>query len=144
MKKLRNILLAFFSLAMVFIFGIEVFAAVAVNVTITGHVEYTPYEIGAEIWATNTYLENGTRGDSTYLTIGGNPNGSFSNNVYLISGTERNFSGITANLRNIAIVNSTDSQEVLLFVKNEGERYIIPNVGYTIEHEEMVDITFEY
>lgn len=144
MKKLRNILLAFFSLAMVFIFGIEVFAAVAVNVTITGHVEYTPYEIGAEIWATNTYLESGTRDDSTYLTIGGNPNGSFSNNVYLISGTARNFSGITANLRNIAIVNSTDSQEVLLFVKNEGERYIIPNVGYTIEHEEMVDITFEY
>ena len=142
MKKLRNILLAFFSLAMVFIFGMEVFAAVAVNVTITGHVEYTPYEIGAEIWATNTYLESGVRDDSTYLTISGS--GSFTNNVYEISGTARNFTGITADLRNIMIVNASDSQEVLLFIKNEGERYIIPIVDYSVENEEMVDITIEY
>ena len=143
MKKLRNILLAFFSLAMVFIFGIEVFAAVVVNFSITGHVEYYPYEIGAKIWATTAYIEGAVRGDSSYLILNGEA-GAYSNNIYTISGAEQSYSNITTSLSNVVFANASDQEEILIFLKNEGDRYIIPSIEFVASQESQLSVTTEY
>lgn len=131
------------SVIMVSVFGFEVFAAVIINLTIDGRVRYYSSEIGAKIWGTTTYNEGGSSyGDSSYLPITGS--GTYENNVYYILGAENSYSNITASINEMQIEHSNDEIEILIFIKNIGDRYILPNIEAVSEHEESLDVTTTY
>jgi hypothetical protein len=69
MRKFKVVLFSFLCVAIVSVFTFEVFAAVLLNVKLTGSVEYAATEIGARIWGTYAKNENEAVGESSYLTL---------------------------------------------------------------------------
>ena len=108
-------------------FGTEVFAAVVLNISVNGNIAYYATEIGANVWGTYSYDEEGETGSATYLSLSG-AGGTSSDNVYSIHGNETSYSNITANIGTTNFTNSTDTLTFYVFIKNTGDRYIIPNV----------------
>ena len=135
MKKLKNIAFIVLSFVVVAIFGTEVFAAAIMSFTVSGSAEYYTTEISAQIWATKSFNSGGVQGESRYLTITGD--GDFTNDVYSITGNAATYSNITANAGIGQFHETTDEFEIYVFMKNSGERYILPNV--TVESSNTED-----
>ncbi|MBR1890429.1 MAG: hypothetical protein IJ817_01925 [Clostridia bacterium] len=128
MRKLKTILFSILSIAIVAVFGFEVFAAVYINISIGGDVDYYASEIGAKVWGTYSYNPENVTGDATYLSLSG-AGGTVSNNVYQISGEETDYSNITANIGTTHFSSATDTLTFYVFIKNIGDRYIIPTLS---------------
>jgi len=128
MRRFKTIMFAIFSTALVALFGFEVLAAVYLNITIHGDVEYYATEIGASIWGTYSYNPEGDTGTARYLTLSGG-GGSVTNDVYEVTGNETSYSNISANIGNTIFTSLDDTITLYVFIKNTGDRYIIPNVS---------------
>ena len=144
MKKFKIILFSILSVLIVAIFGTEVFAAVIMNFTLTANVQYYATEISAEIWATKAYNPLGVQGDSTYLTISGGSGGTYSNGIYSITGAANSYDNISANAGSAVFSDVTDEFEMYVFIKNNGDRNILPGVTVDCSNEENVTLDFDY
>ena len=69
MKKTKLILFSFLSLALIGLFTFEIFAAVFINMTMNGQVEFYATDIGASVFCTYTHKMGGgsASGTSQYL-----------------------------------------------------------------------------
>ncbi|MCR5553200.1 MAG: hypothetical protein K6F08_00415 [bacterium] len=132
------------SVLIVTIFGTEVFAAVIMNFTLTGTVQYYATEISADIWATKAYNPLGVQGNSSYLTITGGSGGTFSDGIYSITGAATSYDNILANAGTALFSDPTDELEMYVFIKNNGDRNILPGITVDCSEEENVDINFSY
>ncbi len=142
MRKLKVVLLSVISLVIVAIFGTEVFAAAIMSFHISGSVEYYSQEISAEIWATKSFNDEGVQGDSSYLTITGS--GTFDSGIYSISGSEPTYDDITADAGTVVFNSNVDELEFYVFIRNNGDRYILPRVDIESSDDEDFDFTTEY
>jgi len=130
MRRFKTIMFAIFSTALVALFGFEVLAAVYLNITIHGDVEYYATEIGASIWGTYSYNPEGEPGTARYLALSGG-GGSVTDDVYEVTGNETSYSNISANIGSTLFTGVSDTLTLLVFIKNTGDRYIIPTVNVT-------------
>ena len=140
MRRLKLIALSVLSIAMAVLFSAEIFAAVYLNVSVTGSFDYYATEIGASIFGTYSYNPEGETGSSTYLSFSGS-GGSSSNNVYQISGDETNYGNITASVGSTSFTNSSDTFTMYIFIKNTGDRYIIPTIAVTASDSTHISAT---
>ncbi len=127
MRKFKIITFSVLCVAIVSLFVVEIFAAVYLNVRITGNIQYTATEIGAKIWGTKAWNKDGEDGTSSYLTLSGS--GTFVDDVYYVSGDENSYTNITSTIGTTTFSSKQDTVELYLFIKNVGDRYIIPSVS---------------
>ena len=125
MRKFKIVLFSVLCMSLVSLFSFGVFAAVYLNVRVTGTLNYASTEIGARIWGTRTINRSGGTGTPAYMLFSGE-NAVTENNVYYVQGEEASYSVISSNAGNITLDNATDTVEFYLFIKNVGDRYIIP------------------
>jgi len=130
MRRFKTIMFAIFSAALVALFGFEVLAAVYLNISINTNIEYYSTEIGAEILGTYSYNEGGDTGTSSYLLFSGGE-GHSSDYVYELTGEESSYTGINASVPSTVFTSVNDTMTFYVFVKNTGDRYIIPNMVVT-------------
>lgn len=142
MRKIKTIIFSILSIAIVAIFGFEAFAAVYVHLSIGGEVRYYTGEIGAKIWGTYSLNEGGTQGVAHYLNITG-AGGTSTDNVYELTGYETDYSGITSNIGTTIFPNVDDELELYVFLKNVGDRYVIPTLDVTASDTEHISIETE-
>lgn len=131
MRKLKTVLFSILSVAIIAVFGFEVFAAVYINISIGGKVDYYASEIGAKVWGTYSFNSENVTGDATYLSFSG-AGGTVSNDIYEISGEETDYSNITANIGTTHFSNVSDTLTFHVFIKNVGDRYIIPTLTVSV------------
>ena len=104
----------------------QVLAATYVNIQLSSTVSYTASEIGAKIYGIQSTNINGSTTNS-FITMSGS--GSVDGNgIYNESGHALEFSNITASA-NANFVTSSDTMSLYLFVKNKGDRYIVPYIA---------------
>ena len=140
MRKVKTILFSILSIAIVAVFGFEVFASVYISITIGGDVRYYASEIGAKIMGTYSLNEFGQQGLSHYVTFSGNQ-GSSTDNVFEINGNETDYSNITANIGTTIFSDLQDELEIYVFLKNTGDRYIIPTITVTASETTYIGST---
>jgi len=140
MRRFKTILFTIFSAALVALFGFEVLAAVYLNISIQGNVDYYATEIGAEIIGTYSYDPEGLTGTADYLAFSGG-GGTLSNNVYTITGEETSYSNINATISDVTFTSVNDHITFYVFIKNTGDRYIIPNMTVTASDAEHIGST---
>ncbi len=136
MKKFKIITFSLFCVAIVSLFAIEIFAAVYLSIRVSGNIQYRATEIGANIWGTKQWNENGSAGTPNYLTFSGT--GKFENDIYSVRGEENSYSNITATVGTTVFSSANDSVEFYLFIKNTGDRYIVPNVSVSASQQDFV------
>jgi len=127
MRRFKTIMFAIFSTALVALFGFEVLAAVYLNISINTNIEYYSTTIGAEILGTYSYNPGGVTGSASYLTFSGG-GGTSVDNVYKISGEETSYSNIATSIPSNLFTSIDDTLTFYVFIKNTGDRYIIPNI----------------
>lgn len=122
-------------MASVFVTG--AFAAVYLSISINGNVEYYATEIGAKIWgASKVNLTSETT--TNYLTLTGAGTGN--DNVYTVEGKEDSYSNIVATLDSVTFDDASDTIEIYVFLKNTGDRYIIPTVYTSTSDTESISM----
>lgn len=136
MRKFKIVTFFILCVAIASLFAVEIFAAVYLNVRLTGTVKYRATDIGAKIWGTKELKEDGLDGTSSYLTLSGE--GVFSEDIYYISGEESSYTNITASLGTTSFTSTSDSVEIFVFIKNVSYRYIIPNVSVETSNSNIV------
>jgi len=130
MRRFKTIMFAIFSTALVALFGFEVLAAVYLNISTQGSIEYYATEIGASIWGTYSYDPGGITGNASYLTFSGG-GGTSTDNVYELSGEESSYGDIVANVGLTTFASVSDTLTFHIFLKNTGDRYILPSASVT-------------
>jgi len=129
MRKFKMVLFSALSVAIAFVFVMEVYAAVYLNINIGGNITYSATEIGARVWGTSAHNEDGGDGTHSYLAFNGS--GTVTDNVYYVSGKDEAYSNINATVGSVEFSSKQDSYEIYVFIKNVGDRYILPNVQVT-------------
>jgi len=130
MRKLKMIAFALLSAVIMALFAFEVLAAVYLSVFVEGSVEYYATEIGASVWGTYSYDPEGVTGSANYLSFS-RPGGTVIDYVYEITGEEASYGNITANVGSTLFTNSQDTLTFYVFIKNTGDRYLIPSINVT-------------
>lgn len=144
MKKIKVALFAILSMTLVTMFGSQVFAAVYLTLNITGNLSYSATEIGADIFATYSLnSSSSTNGTANYVSFSGG-GGVSKNNVYSLTGIETSYSNIEAELGTISFTNKSQQLEIYIFIKNTGEREIIPSVLVTPGNNQISQASTEY
>ncbi len=149
MRKFKIFLSVFLIVVVCSVFAVEVFAATYINLQIGGNISYYSTEIGAKVWG--GYVKGNASGvdysTATAITINGsnntgsieaNPN---TGNVFYVNGEENEFSNILATLGQVSI-GSNDYLYIYIFVKNMGDRYVVPNSsiglsGFSVTEESL-------
>ena len=107
----------------------QVLAATYVNIQLSGTVNYTASEIGARIFGVQEVKSSSTT--YNYITMSGS--GSVdSSGIYNENGHALEFTNIRANIVG-NFTASTDTMSVYLFVKNKGDRYIVPYISVSYD-----------
>ena len=129
MRKFKIVLMSFVCAIIAALFITEAFASVLVNLNIGGDIVYTADEIGADIFG--TYRKTGKEAISnTYISITGQGT-TDSDGVYQIRGSEDSYVSHTASLGTINIWSDQDEVIFYVFIKNTGDRSIVPLVEST-------------
>jgi len=128
------------------LFATEVFAAVFLTLRVDGRVTYKAKELGADIWGVHFVNKKGGSNDADYLQLYTNDptsTGTFSNNVYHETGTSESYSNIQANIGSVELSDLSDLVEIYVFVKNTGDRNIIPNISATSSDTTIIQSSAE-
>lgn len=124
MRKFKIALMSIVCAIIAALFVTEAFAAVLVNLSITGDVVYVSNEIGADIFG--TYRKSGQEAiANTYLSISGHGS-TDSDGVYTIEGSEDSYVAHTSAVGTIPIYSESDELTFYIFIKNTGDRNIMP------------------
>lgn len=142
MRKVKTLMFSILSVVIVALFSFEVLAAVFINVSISGEVEYFATEIGAKIWGVQHHVHDYSTEGIGYLSLSGA--GAANDNVYEITGSEQSYTGIRASVGTTSFSGADDKLYFYVFFKNTGDRYIIPNVETSINNADDLTITTEY
>ena len=126
MRKFKIVLMSIVCAIVASLFITEAFASVLVNLNVTGDIVYVADEIGADIFA--TYKVTGRQQEPhTYLNIVGSGT-TDEDGIYQLKGSEDTYSSHTSNLGTLEIFSSNDEVEFHVFMKNTGDRNIIPSI----------------
>ena len=106
----------------------ESFAAFMLSVKMNGNINYYATEIGAKVWGTYQ-VNNSSSTNPEYLELSGS--GTVSDYVYSESGDATSYGNISATLPDVTFTSTSHYIELFVFIKNTGDRYIIPNVEIT-------------
>jgi len=142
MRRFKTIAFSILSAVIVALFSFEVFAAVYLNITMVGSIDYYSTELGASVWGTYSYDPGCSTGNASYVSFSGG-GGTFANNIYEITGNESSYSNITANVGNTSFTSADDELTFYVFIKNTGDRYIIPSISFSSSDTTHIAYTSE-
>lgn len=142
-RRAKSILFFILAFAIGFIATAEIWGATQMYLRMQGEITYSATEIGAKIWGTYSVNSGSTAGTASWMSMTGG-SGSSSDGVYTVSGRENELSGITCNLGTFPLEDTSKSVELMVFVKNIGDRYILPNVTISPNVSYLDFITDQY
>ena len=146
MKKFKTLFFSVFTVMLLAVVAVSgVFAATRLTVNTDGKVTYTSQVLGIKLLATQNY-DNGSPSISYLSSFSGFGSGCEHNetsNVCTLVDEYSN-SSITVDLTTLSFTNLTDSLEVLLFVKNYGDRQFVPTFTATSDDTKLTVQTDYY
>ncbi len=135
MRKLKIILFAVVSTIILGFFGFEVLAAVFVNINVGGRIQYSATQLGAQIFGAVTTGSSGANCLNFRWTKSGENSNTVeteeTSKVITITGAEEYAQGITA-CSDISFTAANDTRTIFIFVKDTGDRAIIPGVNVSV------------
>lgn len=143
MKRLKIIMLVIVSVALLGVFGVEIFAAAYLSINVGGKINFTASDIGAQIWGTYAVNNGSTQGNASYVSLSGGE-GAVSNNIYEVSGEESSYSNINADVGTLKFTSKSQVLDMFIFIRNTGSRYIIPYINIELGNNYIKQTTTEY
>ena len=135
MRKFKIFLMSIVCSIVAALFVTEAFASVLVNLNIGGDIVYISDEIGVNVFG--TYKKTGRDAiNHTYMTISGQGT-TDENGVYCLEGSEDSYISHTATIEPINVYSESDEIIFYIFVKNTGDRFIIPTIATTSKSEDI-------
>ena len=135
MRKFKIILMSIVCSIVAALFVTEAFASVFVNLNIGGNIMYVSDEIGIDVFG--TYKKTGRDAiNHSYMTISGQGT-TDANGVYCLEGSEDSYIAHTSTIEPINVYSESDEIIFYVFVKNTGDRFIIPTITTTSQSEDI-------